>query len=177
MNNCCKCLFLSILNIVLYIVLNQPILTNIKSSIHSFSSRGGTNHGILSTKVKLEKERKIWQNNFRKTFLSWCLTGDLKSNKTVINYLVLKKEKNNQKNCMKISIIRKGLKKDPELNSLVEINLLHFDLFLKTFPQSKYNLLWCPVFKAASTNWMKNIITLSGYTEQQAIFLQKKFPG
>ena len=42
---------------------------------------------------------------------------------------------------------------------------------------SGYSLLWCPVFKAASTNWMKNIITLSGATEREAKLLEKKFPG
>ena len=42
---------------------------------------------------------------------------------------------------------------------------------------SRYSLLWCPVFKAASTNWMKNIITLGGVREQEAKLLEKKFPG
>ena len=47
----------------------------------------------------------------------------------------------------------------------------------ETLPQSRYNLLWCPVFKAASTNWMKNIITLSDCTEEQTKLLEAKFPG
>ena len=42
---------------------------------------------------------------------------------------------------------------------------------------SDYKLLWCPIFKAASTNWMKNIVTLSGYSKKDAKYLEKKFRG
>ena len=118
MNTCCKCLFLAILNVVLYIVLNQSVLTNIQSSIHSSLSRGRTNPKILTTKVKLNCKilKKIQQNNFRKTLLSWWHSGCLKSNKSVINYLVLKREKNNQTIYMKMYTIRECLiKQDHEL--------------------------------------------------------------
>ena len=40
---------------------------------------------------------------------------------------------------------------------------------------SSYKLLWCPVFKAASTNWMLNIITMAGLTEQEKIKLENKY--
>ena len=40
---------------------------------------------------------------------------------------------------------------------------------------SSYNLLWCPVYKAASTNWMTNIITLAGLTEEERIKLEEKY--
>ena len=35
-------------------------------------------------------------------------------------------------------------------------------------------LVWCPVFKAATTNWMKNIPRLSRYSAQQVARLSKK---
>ena len=41
--------------------------------------------------------------------------------------------------------------------------------------RSTYNMLWCPVFKAASTNWMTNIITMAGLSQQQKIKLEKKY--
>ena len=39
----------------------------------------------------------------------------------------------------------------------------------------EYNLVWCPVFKAASTNWMKNIIRLANLGERLKGQLEKKF--
>ena len=37
------------------------------------------------------------------------------------------------------------------------------------------NFLWCPVFKAASTNWMENIIHLSGLTEKEKKRLEQRY--
>lgn len=39
------------------------------------------------------------------------------------------------------------------------------------------SLLWCPVFKAASTSWMLHIITLSGNDKDRVRALKKKYPG
>ena len=60
MTTCCKCLVLSILNVVLYLILNQQLLTNIQSSL----SRETTSPGILATKVKQKKIYEMTQNNF-----------------------------------------------------------------------------------------------------------------
>ena len=44
----------------------------------------------------------------------------------------------------------------------------------KIFAMMTRRLVWCPVFKAASTNWMKNIPRLSRYSAQQVARLSMK---
>ena len=46
---------------------------------------------------------------------------------------------------------------------------------IKTFFQ-KISLFWCPVFKAASTNWMHNILHLAGEKEKQIDKIMKDHP-
>ena len=50
------------------------------------------------------------------------------------------------------------------------VNCLGFSTFRKS-----RNLLWCPVFKAASTNWMQNIMLLSGLSKVQIAKLEKQY--
>ena len=38
------------------------------------------------------------------------------------------------------------------------------------------SLVWCPVYKAASTNWCHNLLHLAGKTEDQVQELIKKYP-
>ena len=40
---------------------------------------------------------------------------------------------------------------------------------------SSYKFLWCPVFKAATTNWMRNIISLAGLSEKAKSKLERKY--
>jgi hypothetical protein len=35
------------------------------------------------------------------------------------------------------------------------------------FAMQKPELVWCPVYKAASTNWMHNLLYLTGLTDHQ----------
>ena len=44
----------------------------------------------------------------------------------------------------------------------------------RIFAMMTRRLVWCPVFKAASTNWMKNITRLSQYSAQQVAMLSMK---
>ena len=44
----------------------------------------------------------------------------------------------------------------------------------KIFAMVTRRLVWCPVYKAASTNWMKNIPRLSHYTAEQVARLNNK---
>ena len=44
----------------------------------------------------------------------------------------------------------------------------------KIFAMVTRRLVWCPVYKAASTNWMKNIPRLSHYTAEQVARLNMK---
>ena len=39
----------------------------------------------------------------------------------------------------------------------------------------EHQLLWCPIYKAASTNWMKYLIQLSGLDERAVKRLERKF--
>jgi len=39
------------------------------------------------------------------------------------------------------------------------------------------SLLWCPVFKAASTSWILNLFNLMGLSENKTKELQNKYPG
>lgn len=40
----------------------------------------------------------------------------------------------------------------------------------------RVELVWCPVYKAASTNWMHNLLYLAGLTDQQVEDIKAKFP-
>ena len=39
------------------------------------------------------------------------------------------------------------------------------------------SLIWCPVYKAASTSWIKNLYSLIGLGPENETALDKKFPG
>jgi len=39
------------------------------------------------------------------------------------------------------------------------------------------SLVWCPVYKAASTNWMHNLLHLGGKTEEEVQEIIKKYPN
>ena len=39
------------------------------------------------------------------------------------------------------------------------------------------SLLWCPVFKAASTSWIENLFTLQNLSSSRMVALEKKFPN
>jgi len=56
-------------------------------------------------------------------------------------------------------------KRDNALKSLAD----------KVYVMKAYDLVWCPVFKAASTNWMRNIIRLANMGEKKEAILEKKF--
>ncbi|XP_023323409.1 carbohydrate sulfotransferase 11 isoform X2 [Eurytemora carolleeae] len=58
-------------------------------------------------------------------------------------------------------------------NSKVE---QHFDHRHYYILKDKH-LVWCPVFKAASTNWLYNLIRLSGRSEIELELLKKKHPS
>lgn len=40
-----------------------------------------------------------------------------------------------------------------------------------------HSLVWCPVYKAASTNWCHNLLLLAGKTTQQIQTIMKKYPN
>ena len=48
-------------------------------------------------------------------------------------------------------------------------------IICKIFIQSK-SLVWCPVYKAASTNWMHNLLHLGGKSEKEVEEIIKKYP-
>lgn len=54
-----------------------------------------------------------------------------------------------------------------------------FNIGLLIFPglifRESRNLLWCPVFKAASTNWMQNIMLLANLSKRQIAQLEKQY--
>ena len=54
------------------------------------------------------------------------------------------------------------------------IYYISLPLLTNVFRKS-YKLLWCPVFKAASTNWMRNIITMAGLSDREKMKLEKKY--
>ena len=68
------------------------------------------------------------------------------------------------------SLIKTACRKNEELYNKQEIDAY------RIFAMMDRRLVWCPVFKAASTNWMKNIPRLSRYSAEQVarISLKKK---
>ena len=44
------------------------------------------------------------------------------------------------------------------------------------FNLQKKSLVWCPVYKAASTNWMHNLLHLAGKTEEEIKRIMKDHP-
>ena len=68
------------------------------------------------------------------------------------------------------SLIKTACKKNKDLYENQEIDAY------RIFAMMDRRLVWCPVFKAASTNWMKNIPRLSRYSAEQVarISLKKK---
>jgi len=80
---------------------------------------------------------------------------------------MLMKRRINHKNicCQKIQ----------EKNSRSNIKTAVKSLADRVFVMQEYSLVWCPVFKAASTNWMKNIVHLANLGEMGEHALQKKY--
>jgi len=54
-------------------------------------------------------------------------------------------------------------------------NLRSRTLHTRVYYLPRTKLLWCPVFKASSTNWMMNIITLSGISPVRRRLLEEKY--
>ena len=51
-----------------------------------------------------------------------------------------------------------------------KVSLFIFEIFRRS-----YKFLWCPVFKAASTNWMRNLVSLANLTDGENLKLEKRF--
>ena len=54
-------------------------------------------------------------------------------------------------------------------------NISLIQIFLMTMIQSR-SLVWCPVFKAASTNWMHNLLYLAGKNEFEVEQIMEEHP-
>ena len=48
-------------------------------------------------------------------------------------------------------------------------------IFILKIFRASYKFLWCPVFKAASTNWMRNLVSLANLTDGEKLKLESRF--
>ena len=50
-----------------------------------------------------------------------------------------------------------------------------YNLFINQIFRASFNFFWCPVFKAASTNWMINLVSLANLTGREKLKLENRF--
>ena len=61
---------------------------------------------------------------------------------------------------------------------VLQVRLLHTNLtslIVSTLPQSR-DLVWCPVFKSVSTNWMHHLLYLAGKNEFEVEQIMEEHP-
>jgi len=71
----------------------------------------------------------------------------------------------------RVKLLRRGCAATPQPGSQSSINYGYL------YVLKARSLVWCPVYKAASTNWCHNLLHLAGKTEPQVQELIKKHPN